>query len=66
MVTSSETLPHAPPGMVQRNTFDPTESPVILVFAKEAFVNVPVPETTLQDPPVAAKAESTELKVQIV
>ncbi len=66
MITSSETLPHAPPGMVQRNTFGPTESPVTLVFGKAAFKSVPVPETTLQDPPFAAKAESTELNVQIV
>ena len=56
MVTSSETLPHAPPGMVQRNTLLPTESPVTLLFGKAAFKSVPVPETTLQDPPVAAVA----------
>ena len=56
MITSSETLPHAPPGMVHRNTFDPTESPVTLVFARLVFVNVPVPEITLQDPSVAAVA----------
>ena len=42
--------------MVQRNTFGPTESPVTLVFAKEEFVKFPVPEITLQDPPVAEVA----------
>ena len=56
MITSSETLPQAPPGIVHRNTFDPTESPVILVFANEAFVNVPDPEMMLHVPPVAAVA----------
>ena len=66
MVTSSKTLPHAPPEIVHRNTFGPTDSPVTLVFAKVAFANVPVPDITLQDPPVAAKAESTVLNVQIV
>ena len=66
MATSSETLPHAPPGMVHRNTFGPTESSVTLVLAKEEFVKFPVPETTLQDPPVEAKADSIVLKVQIV
>ena len=58
MITSSETLPQAPPGMVQRNTFGPTDSPVRLVFAKEEFVKFPDPETMLQDPPVAAVADN--------
>ena len=66
MVTSSKTLPHAPPGMVHRNTFGPTESPETLVFAKEVFAKVPVPETTLQDPPVAAVAAKVVELLQIV
>ena len=66
IVTSSETLPQAPPGMVQRNTFDPTESPMTLVLAKEEFVKFPVPETTLQDPPVAAVAANVVELLQIV
>ena len=66
MVTSSETLPQAPPGMVQRNTFEPTDSPVTLVFAKEEFVKFPDPETTLQDPTVAAVAANVVELLQIV
>ena len=66
MVISSKTLPQAPPGMVQRNTFGPTESPVTLVFPKEAFAKVPVPQTTLQDPPVAAVAAKVVELLQIV
>ena len=65
MATSSETLPQAPPGMVQRNTFAPTVSPVTLVFAKYAFVKFPDPETTLQDPPAAAVADREVELLQI-
>jgi hypothetical protein len=46
--------------------FGPTESPVTLVFANEAFVNVPVPEITLQDPPVAAVAAKVVELLQMV
>ena len=56
MVTSSETLPHAPPGIVQRNTFDPIDSPVTLVFASEILAKFPDPEMMLHVPPVAAVA----------
>ena len=66
MVTSSETLPQAPPGMVQRNTFGPTVSPVTLLLAKEEFVKFPVPEITLQDPPVAEVAANVVELLQIV
>jgi len=52
--------------MVQRKIFVPVEREVTLVFAKLASVKVPVPEVTLQIPPVAAIAESEVLFEQIV
>ena len=52
--------------MVQRKVFVPIESPETLVLARLAFVKVPVPEITLQIPPLAAEAESIVLLEQIV
>ena len=52
--------------MVQRKVLVPIESPETLVLARLAFVKVPVPEITLQIPPLAAEAESIVLLEQIV
>ena len=56
ILTSSNTLPQAPPGIVQRNTLIPVESPLTPVVASEALTNVPLPLMTVQIPPVAAVA----------
>ena len=52
--------------MVQRKVLVPIESPETLVLAKLAFEKVPVPEITLQIPPLAAEAESVVVEEQIV
>ena len=52
--------------MVQRKVLVPIESPDTVVFAKEAVEKVPVPEITLQIPPLAAEAESDVVEEQIV
>ena len=52
--------------MVQRKVLVPIESPETLVLARLAFVKVPVPEITLQIPPLAAEAESVVVEEQIV
>jgi hypothetical protein len=66
MLTSSVAFPHAPPGTVQRNKFIPLDKPETPVFAKVAFVKVPVPLTIDQVPPVAGMASSVVVVVQIV
>ena len=52
--------------MVQRKTLVPIESDVTVELAKLTSVKVPVPEVTLQIPPVAAVAESAVEVAQIV
>ena len=52
--------------MVQRKVLVPIESPETLVLAKLAFEKVPVPEITLQIPPLAAEAESVVVEEQII
>ena len=52
--------------MVQRKVLVPVESPVTEVLASEALVKVPVPEITLQTPPVTAVAASVVVEEQIV
>jgi len=64
--TSSKTSAHAPPEMVQRKVLVPMESADTEVLAKDALVIVPVPEITLQTPPVTAVAARAVLDEQIV
>jgi len=64
--TSSKTSAHAPPGMVQRKMLVPMESPEMLVLARFVLVKFPVPEITLQIPPVAEVAERVVEFAQIV
>jgi len=52
--------------MVQRKVFIPIESPDTEVLAKDALVIVPVPEITLQIPPVTAVAASVVVGEQMV
>jgi len=64
--TSSNTSVQAPPGMVHRKVLVPMESPETLVFERFTLVKVPVPEITLQIPPVTAVAASVVVGEQIV
>ena len=56
MITSSETLPQAPPGMVHLNTFVPVDKPETEEFASNTLAKFPDPEMMLHVPPVAAVA----------
>lgn len=66
MLTSSDTLGHAPPLMVQRKVLMPVDKPDTVVEASVLLAKVPVPETTVQTPPAAAVAARLEKLVQMV
>ena len=55
-VTSSVVEEHVVPEIVQRNTLEPDDNPETADAALLAFTNVPVPETTVQSPPLAGVA----------
>jgi hypothetical protein len=66
MLTSSNALAQAPPGMVHRKTFRPVERFVTVEFAKEGFVTVDPPEITDQAPPETAVAASWDEAAHMV
>ena len=66
MVTSSNTEPQEPPGIVQRKTETPANKPVIWVLANEGETIVPDPEVLVQSPPEKDVAPNCVVLLQMV